>query len=212
MIVLAPTTIPTLISTVTTLAKTIGPAIVKYAPIVIETAAKNLPLIIRTVEAVGVIANITRPTDNVNEIGAKAMQADKKPENFDAINEYIDYLRNDVIVDVSKLSNAPVDVMARQAIGTSVILQGLSSKLGTEVSWAFVSKAAQMGIESSVIWQVLKTYSDNGLNADEFTQFMDDELSIVQADKHCEALVKAHLELDPTMSIEQAEDAVLAMR
>ncbi len=34
----------------------------------------------------------------------KAMAAEKKPEDFDQINDYIDYLRNDVEIDVENLS------------------------------------------------------------------------------------------------------------
>ena len=70
-------------------ASTVGPMLAKYVPIMLDTLGKNLPKVINTIEAISVASNVLTPRDNANELGAKAMMAEKKPEDFDKINDYI---------------------------------------------------------------------------------------------------------------------------
>ena len=39
---------------------------------------------------------IIAPNEDAEELGDKVMRADKKPEDFDSTNEYIEYLRNEI--------------------------------------------------------------------------------------------------------------------
>ncbi|TOO18550.1 hypothetical protein CGH40_24990, partial [Vibrio parahaemolyticus] len=51
------------------------------------------------IKNVGISLGIIRPEDNMEELGEKAMLSEKTPEDFDSISEYIDHLRNDVVID-----------------------------------------------------------------------------------------------------------------
>ncbi len=86
MLMIPPTIIPSVIAEIVKYASTIGPMIAKYAPTVLETVGKNLPKIIQTVEALSAIADVLRSGESAEDLGAKAMKADKKPEDFDEIN------------------------------------------------------------------------------------------------------------------------------
>ncbi|EAI7225308.1 hypothetical protein CK602_08505, partial [Campylobacter coli] len=45
---------------------------------------------------IGQITGLFNKDDNVEDLGAAMRQSDKKPEDFDSINAYIDYLKNEI--------------------------------------------------------------------------------------------------------------------
>ncbi|MBB1365416.1 hypothetical protein H5154_03315 [Pseudoalteromonas sp. SR44-5] len=202
-------TTPSLLTTITNIAATIGPTIVKHAPMLLETAGKHLPQIIKTVETVATILNIISPSERAEDLGAKAMSTDKKPEDFDKFNDYIDYLRDEVKVDKTSLSEEPEDVMARQIIGTSLLLKGTSETLGTELTLPFIKTVSVFGLNASLIVEVVNAYGNSGLNLDDFEHYIAKTLPINQLDKHSDALVIAYQNSDAKLSLEQAEDAVM---
>jgi len=203
------TAMSSILVAITKVAITIGPAIAKYAPILLDVAAKYLPQIIKTVEAVCTILNIISPNESAEDLGAKAMCADKKPEDFDKTNEYIHYLKNDVSVDSSTLSTDKVDVIARQVIGTSILIKGVNETLSVEVSLPFIKAVSQLGVDAKVIIEVVKAYSESGLKLEDYAKYVTKTLPIEQLDKHSEVLVNAYQKADSSLSEEQAENSVV---
>lgn len=205
------TAIPSVLTAIANVAISIGPMIAKYAPIVLEIAGNYLPKIIKTVESVCQVLDIISPNDNAEQLGAKAMQADKKPENFNEINDYIDYLNKEVIVDKTTLGEEKVDVMARQVIGVSLMIKGISENLGTELSLPFIKTVSQLGLKAEVIIEMVKAYAKNDLNLDDYEQYIEKTLPITQLDKHSETLVNAYQKSDATLSLEQAEEQIMEL-
>ena len=201
--------ITSMLATITKVATTIGPAIAKYAPMLLEMAGKYLPQIIKTVETVSTVLNIISPNENAEDLGAKAMNAEKKPEDFDKINDYIDYLRQNVSVDKTTLSEDPVDVKARQAIGSSLMIKAVGEVLGTELTLPFIKTVSQLGLDAKVIVEVAKAYSNRELSLDDFEKYIGKTLPIDQLEKHGDTLVSAYQQVDSNMSVDQAEDIVM---
>ncbi|ENM5785477.1 hypothetical protein QSX70_000917 [Vibrio metoecus] len=204
--------IPAMITAISKMATTVGPMIAKYAPIVLETLEKNLPRVIQTIEALSLAANVLRPNEQVEELGAKAMAADKTPEDFARINDYIGYLRNEVEVDSQALSQDPLDSTIRHAIGAAIALKGVGEIVGTEISLPFLKTISQLGLEPQLILTIVQAYAQSGLSADEVEQYLNDQLSIAQSQQHSEVLVTAYQIADPQLDRQQAEDAVMNLR
>ncbi|EGR1063531.1 TPA: hypothetical protein ACTGG1_002483 [Vibrio cholerae] len=204
--------IPAMITAISKMATTVGPMIAKYAPIVLETLEKNLPKVIQTIEALSLAANVLRPNEQVEELGAKAMAADKTPEDFARINDYIDYLRNEVEVDSQAVSQDPLDSTIRHAIGAAIALKGVGEIVGTEISLPFLKTISQLGLEPQLILTIVQAYAQSGLSADEVEQYLNDQLSIAQSQQHSEVLVTAYQIADPQLDRQQAEDAVMNLR
>lgn len=209
MLMIPPTFIPTIIAAITKVATTVGPMIAKYAPIVIKTIGENLPKVIQTVEAMSLAANILQPNDKVEDLGAKAMAADKKPEDFDEINEYIDYLRNEVEIDEEQLSEDPTDVAVRQAVGTSIVVKALGNELNTDISLPFLSKVSGLGVESKVVLEIIKSYSESGLNPADVEAYIDGELTLDESDKHSDVIADAYQKAHPSMTSQEVDQAVM---
>ncbi|MFT5759815.1 MAG: hypothetical protein ACI9LM_004594 [Alteromonadaceae bacterium] len=201
--------ITSMLATITKVAVTIGPTIAKYAPMLLEMAGKYLPQIIKTVETVCTVLNIVSPNERAEDLGAKAMNAEKKPEDFDKINDYIDYLRQDVSVDKTTLSEDPINVTARQVIGSSLMIKAAGEVLGTELTLPFIKTVSQLDLDANVIVEVAKAYSNSALNLNDFDEYITDTLSLDESDKHSNALVYAYQKTDSSMTVEQAEDRVM---
>ena len=193
-------------------ASTVGPMLAKYVPIMLDTLGKNLPKVINTIEAISVASNVLTPRDNANELGAKAMIAEKTPEDFDKINDYINYLRNDITLDTESLSQDPVDCAIRLAVGGTIALKGVNEALDADVSIPFLKSVSTLDLTPSVILSVIKSYQQNSLNLDDLDNYLHDKLSLAQANKHSDALVNAYQLANPNMDLEQVEDAVINLR
>ncbi len=197
------------LATITKVAVTIGPMLVKHAALLLEVGGKYLPQIIKTIETVSTVLNLISPDERAEELGEKAMQADKKPEDFDDINAYINYLRDHVSIDKTTLSNEKIDVMTRQAIGASLLVKGVSETLGTELTLPFIKTVSQLGLDANVIIEVVKAYSTAGLNLDDYENYITEKLPTDQLDKHSDVLITVYQKADPSLSLEQAEDLVM---
>ena len=203
--------IPSIMTAITKVAAVIGPMLAKYAPIVVDLAGKYLPKIIETVEKISTVLNIIKPSDNAEVLGAKVISSDKNPEDFETINSYVDYLHKEITVDKTTLSTEPVDVLARQAIGVSILMKGASEALGTELTIPFIKAVSRLDLDANLIVEVAKAYASNDLKLDDYEKYISKELPTNQLDTHSDVIVIAYQKSDPTMSLEQAEDKVMAL-
>lgn len=210
--IVPPTLIPSIITTITKIASSIGPMIAKYAPMVIEVVGKNLPKVVNTVEAISLVADVLKPNERADELGAKAMAAEKTPEDFEQINDYIDYLRNDVIIDEENLSTDAVDVITRQAVGVAIAVKGIGQALEADVSIPFLNAISELDIDPTVVIALVKSYESSGLNSDDVQKYLGNSLSIEDTHRHSNVFVNAYQTANPTMSVEEAEDAVMDLR
>ena len=204
---LAPTLIPTIITTISKLASTLGPMIARTAPMVLKTVGENLPKVVQVIEQVSIASSVLKPNESVNELGAKAISADKTPEDFNQINDYIDYLRNDV-TEVA-LTDEPTDVLACQAIGSAILLKALNTELRADISIPFLNKVVEIGVGSKVVFEIIKAYSGSGLNLEQIEAYRDGQLSLNETKRHSDCLVSAYKNAEPTMTQQEAEQAVM---
>lgn len=204
---LVPTLIPAIITTVSKLASTLGPMIARTAPMVLKTVGENLPKVVQVIEQVSIASSVLKPNESVNELGAKAISADKTPEDFNQINDYIDYLRNDV-TEVA-LTDEPTNVLACQAIGSAILLKALNTELRADISIPFLNNVAEIGLGSKVVFEIAKAYSGSGLNLEQIEAYRDGQLSLNETKRHSDCLVSAYKNAEPTMTQQEAEQAVM---
>lgn len=204
---LVPTLIPTIITAVSKLASPLGPMIARTAPMVLKTVSENLPKVVQVIEQLSIASSVLKQNESVNELGAKAISADKTPEDFNQINDYIDYLRNDVTKVT--LSDEPTDVLACQAIGSAILLQGLNMELSTNISLPFLNNVAEIGVGSKVVFEIIKAYSGSGLNLEQIEAYSGGQLQLNETKQHSDCLVSAYKNAEPTMTQQEAEQAVM---
>lgn len=115
------------------------------------------------------------------ELGMKAEQADQKPEDFDSINDYIEYLRQEIKVDAAKLENlSKEERMKYQAVGLGLYVKNIEEKQGMKLDPAFLKVVPEMinlGYTAQDIGNLMQSMKKNGVNDMKmYPEFMKGEL------------------------------------
>ncbi|NYR12376.1 hypothetical protein HC000_07690 [Pseudoalteromonas sp. MIP2626] len=195
-------------SAVSSIGSSIASAATSIASLGISLAAK----VSDAIKSVGISLGIISPEDTMEELGERAMLSDKKPEDFDSINDYIDHLRNNVVFDKEKFDSLDEkDLLARSSIGASITLKGINEKLDATVTPSFMAKVASQELETDEIIGTIKAYKEKELKLDNYELYLNDELSLDETTKHSNALVDAYQKLEPELSIEQIESKVMGL-
>lgn len=200
-------------SVISSAASVIGGGVKEAAMQIAGLGVSLASKVAEAIKSVGILLGVINPEENLDELGEKAMMSDKKPEDFDSINEYIDHLRNDVVIDRENFSSLDEkELLARSAIGASITLKGINDKLGTSITPEFMAAVALQELEAEEIVATIDTYKKNNLSTEEYNLYINDELDIAESNKHSNALVDAYQKLEPELSIEQIEDKVMGLK
>lgn len=115
------------------------------------------------------------------EIGMKAKLADKKPENFDSINDYIEYLRNEVKLDPDKLEHlSDEDKQKYQLVGLGLYIKNIEELQGVKLDPEFlksIPKLKDQGYEAADIANLMQSMKKNGVtDMKQYVDFMKGDL------------------------------------
>ena len=190
----------------------LGGALAGAASTLLKVAGPYLGPIAQIIQVVGMLLDIMKPGDDVDELGAKAMESDKKPEDFDSNAEYIDYLREEVKLDKEKFDKAgDVEKMARTAVGASIVAKGIGEQKGFDIPLETWVAMAKLNLTDKVeeVDKLLETFKDGKL--EDFAKYVDGKLDIKKEGEIGDDLVEMYKELEPNTSIEEIEDKVMKM-
>ncbi|WP_200909104.1 hypothetical protein [Pseudoalteromonas lipolytica] len=199
-------------SVISSVASSIGNSVVKSATSIVSLGVSLAAKVTDAIRSVGVSLGIIRPEDSLEELGEKAILSEKKPEDFDSINEYIDHLNNNVPFDKDKFDRLDdKELLARSSIGASITLKGINEKLDTVVTPEFMATVASQELETKEIVSTIKAYKENDLKLEDYDLYLNDELTLDETTKHSSALVEAYQKLEPELSIEEIENKVMGL-
>lgn len=200
-------------SSISSAVSSVGSAVVKVATSIASLGAELAGKVGESIKSVGILLGILNPSENLEELGEKAMMSEEKPENFDSINEYIDHLRHNVIIDKEKFNQLDEkDLLARSSIAAAITLKGINEKLETVVTPEFMAEVAKQELEADQIVETIKSYKDKDLKTEDYELYLNDALSIDESERHSDALVSAYQKLEPELTIEQIEDKVMNLK
>lgn len=164
------------------------------------------------IKSVGISLGIISPEDKLDELGERAMLSDKKPEDFDSINKYIEHLKSNVPFDKEKFDSLDdKELLARSSIGASITLKGINEKLNLTVTPEFMEIVASQKLEANEIIGTIKAYKEKELKLENYGLYLKDELTLDETTKHSNALVEAYQKLEPELSKEQIENKVMGL-
>lgn len=199
------------ISAVSSLAGSIG----GLAASALKIAGPLLGPMATIISAVAQLLGVFKKEDDVEELGAKAMQSDKSPEDFDSNAEYIEHLRNDIKLDREKFEKAgDVEKLARVAMGTSIAMKGINEEKDFDIpieAWVSMAKLGLNETNAKEVDTILDTFKDGNLG--DFAKYVDGKLEgIDKNDKMSDSLVDMYKELEPNSSVSDIEDKVMKMQ
>ncbi len=170
-----------LCSAVSSVCSSIGGAIMGGIGSLAPVISPWLSIAVAVISVLAEIFTEKPKEEKPEELGMKAEQADKKPEDFDSINDYIEYLRQEIKVDAAKLENlSEEERMKYQAVGLGLYVKNIEEKQGMKLDPAFLKVVPEMinlGYTAQDIGNLMQSMKKNGVNDMKmYPEFMKGEL------------------------------------
>ncbi len=126
------------------------------------------------------------------EIGMKAEQAEKagkKPDDFDSINEYIEYLRNEIQLDSDKMKKlSDEERLKYQLVGSGLYIRDVEEKQGLTLAPDFLESAIKLkeqGYTEMDIANLMQSMKNNGVtDAKQYVDFLKGDLQPGTPERH----------------------------
>ncbi len=199
-------------SVISNAVSSIGSALVSSSSKLLDIVGTRLYVVSVIIQVVAALIGVLTKEDDVEELGAKAMESDKKPEEFDSNAEYIDYLREEVKLDKEKFDKAnDVEKAARTAVGSIIVAKGISEQKGFDIpleTWVAMAKL-NLTDKAQEVDKLLETFKDGKL--EDFAKYVDGKLDIKKEGEIGDDLLNMYKKLEPNTSIEEIEDRVMKM-
>ena len=170
-----------LCSAVSSVCSSIGGAIMGGIGSLAPVISPWLSIAVAVISVLAEIFTEKPKEEEPEELGMKAEQADKKPEDFDSINDYIEYLRQEIKVDDAKLENlSEEERMKYQAVGLGLYVKNIEEKQGMKLDPAFLKVVPEMinlGYTAQDIGNLMQSMKKNGVSDMKmYPEFMKGEL------------------------------------
>ena len=199
---------------ISSLISNVGEVVVEGVKKFLSVGVEILEKAITIIDGVAKAAGIIEPDQHAEDIGDRAMRADKKPEDFDSINGYIDYLKKDIEghTQAELESLPPEERLARKAVGCAVLSKAISEKKSLDIPHDFWETAVKAGLTAQEIDTFLTKFKASGLEPEDFNKYLKKELEFSKARKFDNAMVTAYKELEPEMTEEEITEKIIGLK
>ncbi|WP_414698497.1 hypothetical protein [Peptacetobacter sp. AB845] len=201
----------------------VGGAISKLGEIISKIPDLGIGEVINIVDTVSKIVEVVSKllgistNDNTEELGAKALECDKKPDDFDTVGEYIKYVENEIELDKEKFNSMSKEEKAVcSAVGAGILLSGISENKKVDVEMDFIVEAAKQGFSAKEINDLIDKFKEHGV-ALNLSKYLKGELTSSENKEFTPVLKEYLKEVNPDLDedgIEQRIDEMMeiAMR
>lgn len=101
-------------------------------------------------------------SDTPAELGDKALKAEKKPEDFEKTSDYIKYLENEIKIDRVEFQKlTPEERSTRELTGTEIYRQGISEKVGFDMTDEFLVLCGKAGLDAKTVYMLIDELQGN---------------------------------------------------
>ncbi len=155
---------------------------------IMRSISELAPVIIQVVKAVCTVISVLaeiyteKPKEEKSEeIGMKAELAEKRPEDFDSINNYLKYLRQEIEPVSGKLDNLSEEEKQKyQLVGLGLYIKNIEEQQGMLLPPDFirvVPKLKEQGYEAADIANLMQSMKNNGVtDMKQYVDFMKGDL------------------------------------
>ncbi len=201
------------VSVVSSAIKTVGSVVVEGAKKFLEIGIDKLKTVVTILETIAKALGIIAPNEDAEELGDKAMRADKKPEDFDSINEYIEYLRNEIKSSREEIEALSLEErLARRSVGASLLSKAIAEKKSLEIPAEFWKESVRVGLNAKEIDEFLTKFQKAGIAPSDFVKYLKKELEVNEEEKMDSTLIQAYKELEPNLSEKEIEEKVVRLQ
>lgn len=155
----------------------IGGAIAKGIGAIATAISPMIEAVSNIVTSIAQMLGIFKEQEKPEDYGAAMRQCDKKPEDFDSTNDYINYLRDEIKNGKVDLANrSEVELAADKAMGCGLAIKGIDEKYGLKTDaefWKVMGeKADKNKIDSKELDSMLKNAKENNINPSDISDYL----------------------------------------
>lgn len=189
-----------LVTTLGSPAVALATSLVTKLPQILEVARVVLHEIAEVITGVAQILDILLEDENAEELGAKAKQDGTRERMEDeSMEDYINYLRNEVELDKEKLSKMSVqEKFECEAVGTGMLSVAIKERTNVSISPEFLLAMNKMKMTDTQLTKYINNFSKNGIESmDSFTKFLEGKLSDSELKEISSIIETVEKEIDP---------------
>lgn len=190
----------------------VGKMCVSIATKLVES--KVLEPIMAIVDFLAKVLVVIEKQESPEELGDKAMRADKKLEEFDSTNDYINYLRKEVKFDKAEFDKcSDIDKTVRAAIGSTICTLGIEEKLNMLIPPEFLKKSAELKMHGEEVKNYLDSFKKIGLSdMTDMCDYLERKADPKNVEKIGAAILDGLARNNPTLNEEQLNEKIAAMQ
>lgn len=192
----------------------IGPGLSKLSNIleITEKVMEIIEGVSNIVETIGKILGLIDKEETAQELGAKALESDKKADDFDSVEDYICYLRNEVSLDMQKFETMnDTDKLTCASVGSVILAKGISEKKEIEVDIDFLVDVANLKMQAKEVEAYIDNFKEKDLELN-LGDYLRGELPIPENLKIKPVIKETLSQLNPDLSESQIDDKIFEMR
>lgn len=176
----------------------------------------GLPEILAIIQCIAEIAKIlgVDGDDSPEELGMKAEIAEKKPEDFDSIEEYIKYLNEEIELEDGAVEDlSEVDKAKYGAMGAALNIKAIEEKYDVSLSQDFLRDVTIMKLDSKEVASYIQGFKENGITKmQDMTDYLRGEKIDSDKGSVSQSMLDVMSDLYPELSQEQLESKLAEMR
>ena len=189
----------------------LGKAVVGMASTLIKELAPVIDTVVTIIKLVAEHFGVLKPEDDIEDLGARAMKSDKKVEDFDSVNDYIDHLRNDIELEKDELKKMNEgQKLACKAVGSTITSKALSEKIGIEIPADFWVEVGKHSMTFKETLGLIEAYKNNNMPI-QFADYLKGNMKFMDRVKNESVIVNTYKEINPEMTTEEIEDKLMLM-
>lgn len=173
-----------------------------------------IEMVIRIIEKVAELIIGKPEEEKPEELGMKAEEADLKPEDFDSIEAYIEYLRTEIKVDQEKMNSLSDEERRQYAmVGVGLYVKQAEEKYDMKMEPRFWDGVAGTKLTPDQTKTLITEMKNNDIkDASQYTDFLGNRLQPGIQNLKVYQSVKSMLNPDETRSFEQVEADIAQMK
>ena len=192
---------------------TVGKAIVETGKEFLKTTIETLKLVVDVLEFVAKKLGIIED-ETSEDLGDRALRSDRTRDDFDNVNECIDYLKENVeptpLKELEKLS--PEERLKRVAIGNALLAKAIEEKMSLEIPVDFWKEAVERGLSAEEIDNLLKKFKDAGVAPIDFVKYLKRELDEEKEENMDDLLIDLYTKEYPQIEHKEIEKKVILLK
>lgn len=147
------------------------------------------------------------------ELGAKAILAEKQPEDFEDTQKYIEYLKEEVDIDKDKLkSKNKEEILVYKILGSGIALKGVEESIGVAFSPTFLEVASKSNLSPNEILNIAKACGNNGMTTTLMVDgYMENKISLEEKISVGNIIIESLKEVNPSMLLNDIETKLTDM-